>query len=117
MAVCGPDIYIKKKIVNKSKLSLRTSSSDILCPANTPESRCSFCSFIGLAHISLQDEVHRKLLHMLPAVPWSGPGYHAVCVVVEQPVPRWFRLGWLSPAVQLAPSSYGNRSGCAIWLR
>ncbi len=54
---------------------------------------------------------------MLPAVPRSGLSLHGVCVLVERTVARWFRLGWLGQAIQLAPRFDGNRSSRAVWLR
>ena len=72
---------------------------------------------IGLAFRSVQDEVHRVLLHMLRAVPMPRPGLRGVCVRVEQPVARRFRLGRLGSAVQLAPRPDGDGSGRAVRQR
>lgn len=71
----------------------------------------------GVAFRSLQDEVHCELLHVLPAVPGPGPGLLGLCVIMEQPVARRFRLGRLVCAVQLAPCPDGIRAGRSVRLR
>lgn len=76
-----------------------------------------FVLLVGLAFRFLQDEVHLVFLHMLRAVPVPRPGLRGVCVRVEQPVARRFRLGRLGSAVQLAPRPDGNGSGCAVRQR
>lgn len=65
----------------------------------------------------LQDEVHRQLLPVLPAVPGPGRGLRGVRVRMEPPVARRLRLGRLSNAVQLAPGADGDGYGRRLRLR
>lgn len=73
--------------------------------------------FANLACRSLQDETHRDLLWILPAVLWPGCGLRGVRVPVEQQVARRFCLGRLVASVQLAPRPDGDGSGGGVWQR